>query len=230
MRGLRAAEFEAGRRAAVRSLEQIGWSGRQKIDRIDHVKTVEEHWPVGRNPDRSPSWPDGFVGSISHSRRWIWAAAAQADKYLSLGIDTEILLSPEQAGELKSDVGTAAEWELLQRTGLAWPQAVTLLFSAKEAFFKCWFPLTGTFWEFADVELLSITTYMEDDFRHRNDLTRSQLADGHLQIRSCNSSANFTQPLGPPQTSCVLFQVRQPDVFTITSVPVKSPDEITCSA
>ena len=50
---------------------------------------------VGVAQDRSPIWPDGFVGSISHSDRWVWAAVAKSEDRPAIGIDTETVVSSE---------------------------------------------------------------------------------------------------------------------------------------
>jgi 4'-phosphopantetheinyl transferase EntD len=97
---------------------------------------------VPAGPDRSPAWPPGIVGSITHSVSWCAVAVARADEVGSIGIDIE------EAGavgpELWPTVCTAAELEWLatlpeqDRAG-----AATILFSAKEAVFKAQYPLTG---------------------------------------------------------------------------------------
>lgn len=96
--------------------------------------------PVG--PDRAPIWPQGLVGSITHSDSWCGAAVARADEVGAIGIDIE------EAGVVGPDlwpiVCTAAELEWLrtlpeqERAG-----AATILFSAKESVFKAQYPLTG---------------------------------------------------------------------------------------
>src|SRR5258707_9342490 len=47
----RAREFAAGRQCARQALERFGLTG----------------WDLAVRPDRSPAWPEEFVGSISHT-------------------------------------------------------------------------------------------------------------------------------------------------------------------
>jgi 4'-phosphopantetheinyl transferase EntD len=100
--------------------------------------------PLPRNPDRSPAWPDGVAGSISHCRHL--AAVAVSRDLPSIGVDVECThrLRP---GTLPA-ILTAAE---LARAPVE-PEA-TALFSAKEAIFKAIYPVTGRRAEFHDAEL-----------------------------------------------------------------------------
>lgn len=94
-------------------------------------------------PDRAPIWPPGIVGSITHCRKYRAAAVASAGAIAGIGIDAEPN-APLPAGVLDA---IALPAEILQLTHLTrvdpsicWDR---LLFSAKEAVFKTWFPLTG---------------------------------------------------------------------------------------
>ena len=104
------------------------------------------------NPDRSPRWPAGFVGSLSHSSTLCAAVAARASDAGSLGLDLEAD-GPLDAA-LFATVCAPAERRALDampadRAALR----AKRLFSAKEAFYKCQYPLTGTFLSCAQVEL-----------------------------------------------------------------------------
>jgi len=113
--------------------------------------------PVEVNQDRSPAWPDGMAGSISHSDGWTIAAVASAEVASSLGVDTEPFMLSETAQLIASDVATADEIELVKAQGLDATSALTLIFSAKESFYKCWYPVTKQFLEFHDVAVVSMT-------------------------------------------------------------------------
>jgi 4'-phosphopantetheinyl transferase EntD len=109
-----------------------------------------------RTEDRAPLWPEGIVGSITHSRArnrgWCAAAVAHSGDVQSIGIDGEldeplerklwprILLPSERAF-----IETRAEAEH--------GYLAKLFFSAKEATYKCQYPLSREFLEFSDVEL-----------------------------------------------------------------------------
>ena len=120
------------------------------------------HWnvsqEVGVADDRSPIWPDGFVGSISHSENWVWSAVAQSNKTRSLGIDTEIIVSSKTQDMLHDDIVTAQERSIIEALGVSPQVSFTLAFSAKEAFYKCWYPITKSFLEFKQVTIESCTS------------------------------------------------------------------------
>jgi 4'-phosphopantetheinyl transferase EntD len=93
------------------------------------------------------------VGSITHCPGFCAAAAAPAAAVASLGLDVE------RAGRVSAPVlvriGCEAELEQLaerRRCGDARDFAA-LLFSAKEAVYKCYWPLAATFLGFRDVEI-----------------------------------------------------------------------------
>ncbi len=118
---------------------------------LDKISDADLMKVVGANSDRSPSWPQGFVGSISHSRMWCLAVAAKLTSYQSIGVDTEMIVPQVTSNSLKADIGRETEWNLLTDAGLEMPFAFTTLFSAKEAFYKCIYPLHKKFVDFLDV-------------------------------------------------------------------------------
>ena len=134
-------EFAAGRSCAATLLNR--WN------------VAEE---VGVADDRSPIWPAGFIGSISHSDNWVWSVVAEAAQTRSLGIDTEIVVSADTREMLNEDIVTEQERLILQSLELSPEVAFTLAFSAKEAFYKCWYPVTQAFFEFKQVAIQSCTS------------------------------------------------------------------------
>ncbi|MFD0021148.1 4'-phosphopantetheinyl transferase [Streptomyces sp. NPDC058382] len=101
----------------------------------------------------APSWPDGVVGSMTHCAGFRAAAVARVGELASLGIDAEPALALKP-GMLHS-VSLPAERERVRdlaatRPEVAWDR---LLFSAKEAVYKAWFPLTGVFLDFPEAEI-----------------------------------------------------------------------------
>jgi enterobactin synthetase component D len=133
-------EFAGGRRNAESLLKRLGCAE-----------------PVWSNEDRSPAWPDGFIGSISHSDRWTWAAVSRKNQLQSIGIDTEPVVTPETRSEILGDVATAEEWKLLEDSPLSSEQSFTLVFSAKEAFYKCCYPLVQQFFGFEHAAVKSLS-------------------------------------------------------------------------
>ncbi len=102
-------EFLRGRQAAYAALRSVGFvddragnpaSLQLKPVELDPSTDLTVSYltsVIGKNQDRSPRWPAGFVGSISHSRNWVVAAAARGEDYASIGIDSEPIASAEQA-------------------------------------------------------------------------------------------------------------------------------------
>ncbi|MFL6177247.1 MAG: 4'-phosphopantetheinyl transferase [Ornithinibacter sp.] len=105
--------------------------------------------PVLRDRRGAPEWPSGVVGSITHCAGWTGAVAARARGsrfgrgVAGIGLDAE-RIGPLPAG-VAEVVASVAEREALARLGAQQPGIPwdTLLFSAKEATYKAWYPLTG---------------------------------------------------------------------------------------
>nr|ASA40354.1 4'-phosphopantetheinyl transferase P5 [Streptomyces antibioticus] len=96
--------------------------------------------PLLRTADGAPAWPTGFVGSITHCTGYRGAVAAHAKVWAALGVDAEPAL-PLQYGVLGL-VASEREQRMVarlsrKRPGLPWDR---LLFSAKEAVYKAWYP------------------------------------------------------------------------------------------
>jgi 4'-phosphopantetheinyl transferase EntD len=129
-------EFAAGRMCVRAALAELGVRG----DR-----------PLGSAEDRSPLWPDGVIGSISHTSTYcvaIVAVAGVADS--GIGIDAEQL--GRVTDNLHRTVFTADERSWLDRLSTeARSDAATTLFSAKEAFYKAQHPITRSWVGFKDV-------------------------------------------------------------------------------
>jgi 4'-phosphopantetheinyl transferase EntD len=108
---------------------------------------------VGRGPAREPLWPDGVVGSITHCDGYRAAAVARGTDIAALGIDAE----PNQPlpEGVESLALVAEEREAIARLARARPQTCwdRLIFSAKEALFKAWSPLTHRWLDFAEAVL-----------------------------------------------------------------------------
>lgn len=106
--------------------------------------------------DRSPLWPAGFVGSITHSQDIAFAAVARVEQAQSLGLDVERLMPRETALELAPIVASPAEYARLLRAPWDHPLLTTALFSAKETIFKCLYPIIRRPFDFSDVVIESL--------------------------------------------------------------------------
>lgn len=135
--GSRVQEFAAGRSAAREALLKLGLS-RAII-------------PVSK--DRSPIWPLGYVGSITHAAGIAVAVVAQVQNIKAIGIDMEKMSSVTSA--LWPEIMVAAEIDFL--TSL--PEYdrscyATVIFSVKEAFYKFQHPHTKQWMEFRDLSVI----------------------------------------------------------------------------
>jgi 4'-phosphopantetheinyl transferase EntD len=132
----RRAEFGTARVCARLALSKLGIPPCSLVPRVD----------------RSPQWPSGVVGSISHTEKLCGVAVTTSPRIVSLGLDLEIDAPLEP--ELQRLICTSAERQWLdQHRSTERGQAAKILFSAKEAFYKCQYTVTEQFLEFTDVEL-----------------------------------------------------------------------------
>jgi 4'-phosphopantetheinyl transferase EntD len=127
-------EFVTGRACARRALERLGIAPA----------------PIASGARGEPLWPPRVVGSITHCRGYRACAVAKTDDIASVGIDAEVH-EPLPAGVLEA-VASPRERAALHRNGSG-VHMDRLLFSAKEAVYKAWFPLTGRWLDFEDVDL-----------------------------------------------------------------------------
>lgn len=154
----RQSEFAAGRLCARRALVEIGFG----------------EAPLLTAKDRMPLWPIGAVGSISHTDEYCVAVVGLTRIFSGIGVDTEIL------GRVEPNLWRYAfrVEEINRLQDMRGPQqieAATVMFCAKEAFYKCQFTMTREWLEFDDV----LVEPFEDRFR----------------IVVCNRSRRASSPL-----------------------------------
>lgn len=129
---------------------------------LDRIGSVDAEVP--RNPDGSPTWPDGVVGSITHTRGFAASAVAWRTDAMAIGIDAEPHL-PLRDGVLGKIAGDTERRGILS---LSWSHPDThwdrILFSAKESVYKAWSPMTGLGLRFRDV---TVTVSPEGGFAAR---------------------------------------------------------------
>jgi 4'-phosphopantetheinyl transferase EntD len=107
--------------------------------------------PLGAGPRGEPAWPPGFVGSITHCDRLYAAAVGSAERYVGIGIDVEGLQRRTEA--IRRMTCTADELAWADARGGDADRCLLLVFSAKESFFKCWFPVRQTVPEYEAVQI-----------------------------------------------------------------------------
>lgn len=127
-------EFVTSRACARRALQQLG---------LPPVAI-----PAGARGE--PRWPAGVVGSITHCAGYRACAAARAENLVTLGIDAEPG-APLPDGVLV-EIASVEEREMLRELARLKPAVHwdRLLFSAKEAVYKAWFPLANRWLGFED--------------------------------------------------------------------------------
>jgi 4'-phosphopantetheinyl transferase EntD len=123
------------------------WCARQAIERLGM-----EPAPILRGSKRQPLWPAGVVGTITHTSGYAAAAVASDLQLRSIGIDAE----PDEPlpGGVLGRIARPEDLEWVHGSvGLGVGHRDRLLFSAKEAVYKAWFPVAGTWLGFADARL-----------------------------------------------------------------------------
>ena len=121
-------EFTHGRFCARRALSQLGY------------KTAA----IPKATDRSPVWPAGIVGSISHSGPVAAAAVAPAESLEGLGLDIE------PANPLTDDL---IKMICRPDEGPVSGETAKQYFCCKEAVYKCIYPLIQEFVDFQEMQL-----------------------------------------------------------------------------
>ena len=152
----RAREFAAGRRVARALLARLGAGSA----------------PLLPNPDRSPRWPAGVVGSITHAADLCAVVVARSGAVSGLGVDIEAdgPLEPE----LWPRICTLRERERLLGDGAeSSGRRARLVFSAKESAYKCVYPHARRVLGFQEVEIeldfarRRFVVSFDDDMRER---------------------------------------------------------------
>ncbi|MDX3852712.1 4'-phosphopantetheinyl transferase family protein [Streptomyces sp. AK02-01A] len=118
--------------------------------------------PVLPGVRNAPRWPDGVVGSMTHCDGYRAAVLARSADLLAIGIDAEPDLP--LPGGVRDSIALPAEQAWLRRADARrqpgpahWDR---LLFSAKEAVYKTWYPMMRTELDFGDAEI----TFGVDEF------------------------------------------------------------------
>jgi 4'-phosphopantetheinyl transferase EntD len=142
----RRAEFAAGRSCARTALARLRVTA----------------GPILPGPAGEPRWPAGVTGSITHCAGYQAAAVARTGDVAAIGIDAE----PDAGlpAGLIEKIANGAERAWISRQAAAPPVAAApavcwdrLLFSAKEAAGKLWYPLTGRWPGYHDT-VIGLTT------------------------------------------------------------------------
>ncbi|WP_115686286.1 4'-phosphopantetheinyl transferase [Corynebacterium senegalense] len=133
----RKGEFGDARWCAHQALRELG---------------VETEEAILRGERGMPLWPEGFTGSMTHTEGFRAAVAAPTRHVLSIGLDAEPAdrLPEEVVGEIARP-RELATIEKLRADGI--DCADRIVFCAKEATYKCWFPMTRRWLDFGEAEI-----------------------------------------------------------------------------
>jgi 4'-phosphopantetheinyl transferase EntD len=132
----RLAEFAAGRACAKAALRAAGVPSEALLPGVE----------------RAPQWPRGITGSITHTSGFCSAAVVTGAFARAVGIDAE------RIGRVDADMFgllfTQRELQGLSRRQIGERAThATILFSAKESFYKLQFPAHRQWIDFTDVEV-----------------------------------------------------------------------------
>lgn len=134
--------------------------------------------PVVRGGRGMPVWPTGVVGTLTHTDGLRAAALASTETVRSLGLDVEPH-GPLPDGVLEAvSLPEEAAWVRAVRDEVPAVHWDRVLFTAKEATYKAWFPLTRRWLGFADARITVTTTHV-DDGSACGDLGTRILVDPH---------------------------------------------------
>lgn len=143
----RQSEFLAGRLSAHFSLQVLGCSPPTILG-------------IGRH--RSPIWPEGVVGSLSHSVERC-TIALFLNKAAFVGVDIERILPSSSFQAVEDQVLVPAEKKLLPIYLSRYPKGVllSLLFSSKESLFKALYPVVQAYFGFFSARFVDVSDHAE---------------------------------------------------------------------
>lgn len=131
--------FIGGRLCAEYALEQLGLPN-QSVD---------------RHHCGAPVWPPGTCGSITHTDQLACAAVTLASGVFSLGIDSEIIFSDREFADVRRLCCTPGEKAMLANVRNR-NLIGTILFSAKESFYKSFHSIVQRYIDFSEIEIIGI--------------------------------------------------------------------------
>lgn len=113
----------------------------------------------GYNSNRSPAWPKGIQGSISHSHGV--AVAATSHEYF-IGIDLEAVIGEKELDSVANVLLTDSEKKKFYN--VLNPIDITIIFSLKESFYKAVYPFVGCLIDFSAISVTRIDSKQKKIF------------------------------------------------------------------
>jgi 4'-phosphopantetheinyl transferase EntD len=130
-----------GRYCIAQALKQMGHAPIQ----------VESH------ADRSPIWPSGWIGSLTHTDDFAMAAVGLTEQVGGIGIDAEDLSRSTQIEKTTKSFASDDEIRIGLNAQIPIHLWSFIIFSAKESLFKCLYPLRREFFGFDSARLNSVS-------------------------------------------------------------------------
>jgi len=133
---------------------QLGWIGGRLCAERALAALGQPHRGVPRGDGGQPVWPPGIAGSITHTDAAAHALVVGRADCAGVGIDSERLLGAAGYADVASVCCSAAE----RAAWLAGPDAAlrtTILFAAKESFYKAAYPTVRRFIDFDEVDAVA---------------------------------------------------------------------------
>ncbi|HHR9069096.1 TPA: 4'-phosphopantetheinyl transferase family protein [Salmonella enterica subsp. enterica serovar Bovismorbificans] len=113
---------------------------------------------VTQSTEGTPIWPDGWLGSISHTDHCAIAVIAPQNKRCILGIDIENF-NPEALDEIAGAITQESERKRLAKSEIDYNIALHIVFSAKESLYKALYPQVRKIFGFESAIITDINTY-----------------------------------------------------------------------
>ncbi len=106
----------------------------------------------------APIWPPGFTGSITHTNTLAAAIVVPIHSCSGIGIDIENVIDKQTTASISQTVLTGFEFAYLQTNVTIYPLEVllTIVFSAKESFFKAVFSEVRHYFDFNAISIYNI--------------------------------------------------------------------------
>lgn len=137
----RQVEFFFGRLAAREALFMLG--------------LADEQVPIGTHGQ--PIWPSGVIGSITHTIDLAAAVATRLGTFQGIGIDIEKLIDLKTCQSVTQVVIDRYELNYLRSIqDLSLQITLTLVFSAKESFYKAAYATVGRIFDFSAVKVAEL--------------------------------------------------------------------------
>ncbi|MFC0821281.1 4'-phosphopantetheinyl transferase family protein [Moraxella marmotae] len=106
-------------------------------------------------------WPFGFIGSISHTQGCAMACIGLKNTTHYLGVDIERPMEQSVTTQIFALISHCSQADALQAycSQLRLPANIvtTIIFSAKESFFKAIYPIDNRLFNFSDIKVVKIT-------------------------------------------------------------------------